>query len=73
MFSHATIGTNDMPRAVAFDEAAFACLGIERFHPDDGYAGNGTGMHIAFLAESRDPDGNKIRTVCHKPPTEPSG
>lgn len=75
MFSHATIGTNDMPRAVAFYDAVFACLGIERFYLADGHAGYGNahgdqvwvmnpfdgkpatvgnGMHIAFLAESRD-------------------
>lgn len=131
MFSHATIGTNDMPRAVAFYDAVFACLEIERFHLADDYAGYGNahsdqvwvmkpfdgkpatvgnGTHIAFLAESRDqvdafhkaalahggtdegapglrqhyhpnyygayvrdPDGNKIQAVCHKPPVESSG
>jgi len=73
MFSHATIGTNDMPRAVAFYDAVFACLGIERLHRADGYAGYGNSMHIAFLAESHAPDGNKIQAVCHKPPVESSG
>jgi len=131
MFSHATIGTNDMPRAVAFYDAVFACLGIERFYLADDYAGYGNahsdqvwvmkpfdgkpatvgnGTHIAFLAESRDqvdafhkaalahggtdegapglrqhyhpnyygayvrdPHGNKIQAVCHKPPVESSG
>ena len=30
MFSHVTIGTNDLPRAVAFYDAVLAPLGIER-------------------------------------------
>lgn len=41
MFSHATIGTNDLDRAVAFYDAFFAALGIERFFLADGHAGYG--------------------------------
>ena len=41
MFSHVTIGVNDVDRAVAFYDALFACLGIERFAQGDGYAAYG--------------------------------
>ena len=41
MFSHATIGTNDIDRAVTFYDAVFACLGIERFYLKDDHAGYG--------------------------------
>jgi catechol 2,3-dioxygenase-like lactoylglutathione lyase family enzyme len=30
MFSHVTLGTHDLPRAVAFYDAVLAPLGIER-------------------------------------------
>ena len=41
MFSHATVGTNDFDRAVAFYDAVLGAVGIERFFMQDGYAGYG--------------------------------
>ncbi len=127
MFSHATLGTNDFPRAMAFYDALLAPLGLARFHTGEaeaGYAanpeaspqfwlmrpfdggparpGNGTmlafeapdratvrAVHAAGLATGgaeeggpglrpdyhadyygaylRDPDGNKLCCVCHRP------
>lgn len=48
MFSHATLGTNDFPRAMAFYDALLAPLGLARFHTREcetgkaeaGYAAN---------------------------------
>lgn len=133
MFSHATLGTNDFPRALAFYDALLAPLGLGRFHTDEaqgqaGYAanpeaspqfwlmrpidgrpaipGNGTtlafeapdratvrAVHAAGLAQGateegspglrphyhadyygaylRDPDGNKLCCVCHRPEDRP--
>ncbi|MDO9500522.1 VOC family protein [Falsiroseomonas sp.] len=129
MFSHATLGTNDFPRAMAFYDALLAPLGLTRFHTDAaqghaGYAANpdaspqfwlmrpidggpataGNGATLAFEAPDRatvravhaaglaqggaeegspglrphyhadyygaylrDPDGNKLCCVCHRP------
>jgi catechol 2,3-dioxygenase-like lactoylglutathione lyase family enzyme len=125
MYSHVTIGTNDIERAVKFYDAVMAVLAHAKFREGDGYVGYGTadgekvwvvtpfdgkpasvgnGMHIAFAAPTRyavdaayeiglanggtdegapglrphyhpdyygaymrDPDGNKIQVVCHKP------
>ncbi|MBU8538997.1 VOC family protein [Falsiroseomonas tokyonensis] len=129
MFSHATLGTNDFPRALAFYDALLTPLGLTRFHTDEaqgqaGYAANpeaspqfwlmrpidgrpasiGNGVTIAFEAPDRaavrrfhatglelggteegapglrqhyhpdyygaylrDPDGNKLCCVCHRP------
>ncbi len=41
MFSHVTIGTNDIKRAVAFYDAVFAALGVGRFYLDGSDAGYG--------------------------------
>jgi len=41
MFSHVTIGTNDIERAVAFYDAVFGTLGIKRFFLESAYAGYG--------------------------------
>jgi catechol 2,3-dioxygenase-like lactoylglutathione lyase family enzyme len=125
MYSHVTVGTNDIARALAFYDAVLATLGTARFStgeshvgygrsegeqfwvltPFDGKpAGVGNGTHVAFLAPdraavdafhqaalengvrdegapglrphyhphyygayARDPDGNKIQAVCHRP------
>jgi catechol 2,3-dioxygenase-like lactoylglutathione lyase family enzyme len=45
MFSHATLGSDDFPRAMAFYDALLAPLGLARFHTDEaqghaGYAAN---------------------------------
>jgi catechol 2,3-dioxygenase-like lactoylglutathione lyase family enzyme len=130
MFSHVTIGTNDIARAIAFYDRVLAPLGIRRLetHEDQGIAGYftapettpnfwllrpidgrpasvGNGVTVAFEAAdratvdavhaemlasggsdegapglrphyhadyygayARDPDGNKICCVCHRPP-----
>jgi catechol 2,3-dioxygenase-like lactoylglutathione lyase family enzyme len=129
MFSHVTLGTNDIRRAVAFYDPLLAALGLSRQEADldHGYAGYaaapeatpqfwvtapldrqpatvGNGVTIAFEAEDRatvdrfhaialahggtdegapglrphyhpdyygaylrDPDGNKLCCVCHRP------
>ncbi len=129
MYSHVTIGTNDIRRAVAFYDALLSGLGLARQESDleKGYAGYaaapevtpqfwvmmpvdrqpasvGNGVTIAFEASDRagvdrfhatalahggtnegapglrphyhpdyygaylrDPDGNKICCVCHRP------
>ncbi|WP_198371776.1 VOC family protein [Roseomonas rosulenta] len=129
MFSHATLGTNDIHRAVAFYDALLDGLGLARQESDlaKGYAGyaaapevtpqfwvmrpidgqpasTGNGVTIAFEAPDRatvdrfhatalahggtdqgapglrphyhpdyygaylrDPDGNKLCCVCHRP------
>lgn len=41
MFSHVTIGTNDMERAVAFYDPVFGTLGIKRFFRESAHAGYG--------------------------------
>ena len=43
MFSHVTVGTNDVSRAVRFYDAVFSVLGIPRYRGDiqSGYAGWG--------------------------------
>lgn len=41
MFSHVTIGTNDLDRAVAFYDTLLATLGHERFYLNDRQAGYG--------------------------------
>ena len=43
MFSHATLGTNDLERAMAFYDAVLATLGLERIQtqPAFGFAGYG--------------------------------
>lgn len=62
MFSHITLGTNDLDRARAFYEPVMATLvfgelaGQKLFivSPfDGGTAGHGNGTHTAFLAGSR--------------------
>lgn len=129
MFSHVTLGTNDLPRALAFYDTLLAGLGLRRieFSEEYGFAGYGTspdstpqffitrpfdrqdatvgnGVTIAFEAPDRaavdrfhatamahggsdegapgprphyhpdyygaylrDPDGNKLCCVCHRP------
>ncbi|MEQ8665703.1 MAG: VOC family protein [Rhodospirillales bacterium] len=125
MFSHVTIGTNDLTRATAFYDAVFAALGHGSFAIGGNYKGYGAadgdqvwitlpvngepatagnGSMVAFLADTRssvddahgaamanggadegapglrphyhenyyggyfrDPDGNKICVVCHRP------
>lgn len=76
MYSHVTVGSNDLERAAAFYDAALATLGIARHMTVEGallgYRGEGrdlffvvtpfdrgpatvgNGMHVAFLAASRD-------------------
>jgi catechol 2,3-dioxygenase-like lactoylglutathione lyase family enzyme len=130
MFSHVTVGTRDLDRAIAFYDQALAPLGISRLHhepahglagyltapdttpnfwvmrPIDGRAATaGSGVTVAFEAPdratvdrvhaamlaaggrcegppglrphyhadfygayARDPDGNKLCCVCHRPP-----
>ena len=130
MFSHVTLGTGDIDRAIAFYDAALAPLGLTRRVSDRarGYAGYaaaatgpagfwvvrpldgrpasiGNGVTVAFAAPDRatvdavhaaalaaggtdeggpglrphyhadyygaymrDPDGNKLCCVCHRPP-----
>ena len=43
MFSHVTVGTNDVSRAIRFYDAVFSVLGIPRYRGDiqSGYAGWG--------------------------------
>jgi lactoylglutathione lyase len=125
MFSHITLGTNDLERSRRFYEPVMATLGVEQpfklpgtlvfgelaglklfiLSPfDGGTASQGNGQHAAFLAPTReavdafhatalanggvdegapgprphyhahyygayvrDPDGNKLCIVCHKP------
>ena len=129
MFSHVTLGTNDLPRAVAFYDALLPGLGLVRieYSEEYGFAGYarapettpqffitrpfdrkdasvGNGVTIAFEAPDRaavdrfhatamaqggsdegapglrphyhpdyygaylrDPDGNKLCCVCHRP------
>jgi catechol 2,3-dioxygenase-like lactoylglutathione lyase family enzyme len=129
MFSHVTLGTDDLPRAIAFYDAVLGTLGLRRqetdlehglagwfvapeaspnfwlLRPIDGRpASVGNGVTIAFEAPDRatvdhfhatglaqgatdagapglrphyhpdyygaylrDPDGNKICCVCHRP------
>ncbi len=75
MFSHVTLGTNDIETAVRFYDAVLGTLGVARFYHQDNHAGYGdikgaqtwilapfdgklstagNGVHIAFLAKSRD-------------------
>jgi len=130
MFSHVTVGTNDIARAIAFYDRVLGLLGIRRMEQDEahGFAGYftaadttpnfwvlrpidgrpasiGNGVTMAFEppdramvdpvhaeilaaggtdegapglrphyhpdyygAYARDPDGNKICCVCHRPP-----
>jgi catechol 2,3-dioxygenase-like lactoylglutathione lyase family enzyme len=130
MYSHVTVGTNDIARAIAFYDRVLAPLGLARQESDlgeghAGYAaapeatpqfwvlrpinrepaGAGNGVTIAFEAPDRatvdavhaailaaggtdeggpglrphyhadyygaygrDPDGNKLCCVCHRPP-----
>ncbi len=42
MFSHVTIGTNDIARAMAFYDPVMAALGHAKFHAGDDYAAYGT-------------------------------
>lgn len=42
MFSHVTLGTNDVEKALKFYDAVLGTLGIERFHTGDWGAGYGT-------------------------------
>ncbi len=60
MFSHATIGANDIPRAMAFYDAVFAPLGIRRFYTmDDAMAyGEPEGAQVWIL---RPYDGGEAR------------
>lgn len=125
MFSHTTVGSNDIARAKLFYDAVMATLGHDCFHTDKHYVGYGrhddcqfwvvspidrnpatvgNGTHIALLVANRelvdtayaaamanggsdegapglrphyhenyygayfrDPDGNKVQVVCHKP------
>ncbi|MEO3475243.1 VOC family protein [Roseomonas sp. CAU 1739] len=129
MFSHVTLGTNDIARAIAFYDALLADLGLQRieYSEEHGFAGwaaasettpqffltrpfdrraatVGNGVTIAFEAKDRasvdrfhatalaqggtdegapglrphyhadyygaylrDPDGNKLCCVCHRP------
>lgn len=125
MYSHTTVGSNDIERAIAFYDAVLKTLGHERLLSFAGGAGYGrsggekfwvmrpfdkkpatvgNGSHVAFMAETRaavdafhaaaianggsdegapglrphyhpnyygayvrDPDGNKLQAVCHKP------
>ena len=41
MFSHITVGANDVERAAKFYDAFLAPLGITRFFEKDGYVGWG--------------------------------
>ncbi len=130
MFSHITLGTNDLKRAIRFYDGVMAVLGYKKHSTDDTFAGYGdpddanlgvnslwilipadgqpatsaNGMNVAFLANAReevnefhrkalelggvdegkpgireeahpnfyagyvrDPDGNKLVVVCHRP------
>ncbi len=44
MYSHATVGTNDLKKSKAFYDAVFAPLGVKPLYdlPEDGWAGYGT-------------------------------
>ena len=42
MFSHVTIGPNDIARALAFYDPVMAALGHAKFHPGDTFAAYGT-------------------------------
>ena len=62
MFSHVTIGSDDLDRAVACYDTALAPLGIER--APSRYPG--PRPHFApdyYGAYVRDPDGNKLHFV----------
>lgn len=125
MYSHITIGANDVERAGTFYDAVMETLGYVRFFTADGALGYGkpadqqlwiltpfdgkpatagNGTHIALLAQTRaavdafhaaalgnggsdegapglrpqyhehyygayvrDPEGNKLQAVCHRP------
>ena len=54
MFSHVTIGTGDLARAVAFYDAALAPLGLERVPSKyETWAARGDGWMAAFAAPPR--------------------
>ena len=68
MLSHVTLGTNDIDRAVAFYDLALAPLGLARGATDEGAPGLRPHYHADYYgAYLRDPDGNKLCCVCHRP------
>ena len=78
MLSYVYFGTNDLDRAIAFNGATLAQLGMERCVSGDNRqpASVGNGSMVALSARSwkavddfyaayvRDPDGNKLAAVC---------
>jgi catechol 2,3-dioxygenase-like lactoylglutathione lyase family enzyme len=62
MFSHVTVGCNDIGKAAAFYDAVLTPLGLHRraVTPDGPRPHYGNGYYGAYL---RDPDGNKVHVV----------
>jgi catechol 2,3-dioxygenase-like lactoylglutathione lyase family enzyme len=77
VFSHVTVGSNDIPKAKAFYDGVGKALGLERLDykagmsaggRDEGAPGLRKHYHPNYYgAYLWDPDGNKVCIVCHKP------
>ena len=50
MIGYVTLGTNDLARAIAFYDALFAEMGVQRFIATDGFAYWGKRRGLGMLA-----------------------
>jgi catechol 2,3-dioxygenase-like lactoylglutathione lyase family enzyme len=57
MIGYVTLGTNDLARAIAFYDALFAEMGVQRFIATDGFAYWGKRRGLGMLAVYKPNDG----------------
>ena len=58
MIGYVTVGTNDLPRAVAFYDELFAIIGAGRFMEEDGFVAWAASANSSGFAVTRPFDGN---------------
>ena len=58
MIGYVTVGTNDLPRAVAFYDKLFAIIGAGRFMEEDGFVAWAASANSSGFAVTRPFDGN---------------